>query len=63
MDYTYHLGLKDIRCCEQSLSSSSCMADRQRNGVKSFVNSVCCYGRQPVKTNSFDQIMEMQALL
>ena len=39
------------------------MADRQRNGVKTFVNYVCCYGRQPVKTNSFHQIMEMQALL
>ena len=39
------------------------MADCQRNGVKSFVNSVGCYGRQPVKTNSFNEIMEMQALL
>ena len=26
------------------------MSDRQRNRVKSFINSVCCYGRQPVKT-------------
>ena len=42
---------------------TSCMADCQRNGVKSFVNSACCYGRQQVKTNSFDKIMEMQALL
>ena len=33
------------------------------NGVKSFFNSAFCYGRQPVKTNSFDKIMEMQALL
>ena len=39
-----------------------CMADLQRNGVKSFVNSVHCYGRQPVKTNSFDQIMPLQVL-
>ena len=31
--------------------------------VKSFVNSVCCYGRQPVKTNLFNKIMEMQVLL
>ena len=45
------------------LSSSLCMADRQRNGVKSFVNSVRCNGKKPVKTNPFDQIMEMQALL
>ena len=29
------------------------MADRQRNGVKPFVNCICCYDRQPVKTNSF----------
>ena len=42
---------------------SSCMADCQRNGVKYFVNSACCYGRQPVKTKSFSKIMEMQALL
>ena len=46
-----------------SLSYSLCMADPQRNGVMSFVNYVCCYGRQPVKTNSFNQIMDMQALL
>ena len=39
------------------------MADRQRNKVKSFVNSVCFYNRQPVKTNLFNQIIEMQALL
>ena len=29
----------------------------------SFVNYVYRYGRQPVETNSFNQIMEMQALL
>ena len=29
----------------------------------SFVNSVCCHGWQPVKTNSFNKIMEIQALL
>ena len=41
----------------------SSTADCQRNGVKSFVNFVYWYGRQPVKTNSFNKIMEMQALL
>ena len=38
---------------------SSCMADCQRNGVKSFVKSAFCYGRHPVKTNSFVKIMKM----
>ena len=45
----------------QKRRKTSCMADRQGSGVKSFINSVCCYSRQPVKTNSFNQIMEMQA--
>ena len=43
--------------------SLSSMADRQRNGVKSFVNSVCCYGRQPVKTILFDKIMKCKDYL
>ena len=43
--------------------SLSFTADCQRNWVKSFVNSVCCYSRHPVKTNSFPKIMAMQALL
>ena len=42
---------------------TSCMNDWLRSGVKSFVNSAFWYGRQPVKTNSFDKIMVMQARL
>ena len=72
---TIFKGNKKCRLCRQvvtktslishawSLSSFLCMADRQLNGFKSVFNSGCCYGRQPVKTNSFNQIVEMQTLL